>query len=191
MSVNRPTLGAASLLLMAACTGLPFFNRESPSSQGAGANADAGSAIESLEAPPPTLLEVQDIQYDGLNLSGRVLLSPVSGMLRLDRRLLPTIHVNVGRVSSCTPGQPVTSVRADALAPLTRPEHLLLLEPGYWYGTEVRFRLFSEHFTGLGPECIEADLSVLSFDGRPVASKSIRARRPLPETSDGGMPENP
>ncbi len=184
-------LGAASLLLLAACTGLPFFKWESPSPPGAGANGDAGSAVEGLEAPPPTLLEVQDIHYDGLNLSGRVLISPVSGLLRLDRRLLPTIHVNVGRVSNCIPGQPVTSIRTDALAPLTRPEHLLLLEPGYWYGTEVRFRLFSEHFTGLGPECIETNVSVLSFDGQPVASKSIRALRALPETSDGGMPENP
>lgn len=176
MPMNRPKLGSATLLLMTACTGFPFFWRQ-----------DAGSTGE--QVPPRAILSVQDVQYDGLSLSGRVLVSPEGGQLRLDKRLLPTLHVNVERISNCVEGQPVTSIRADALAPLTRPEHLLLLDPGYWYGTTVRFRLFSEHFTGLGPECIEADLSLLSFDGAPVARQRIRAQRPLPQAMDGGLPQ--
>jgi len=185
----RVNLGPTFLLLMAACTGLPFFGRQSPPSPDTGTtkDADAGRTTEDVQVPSRVVLEIQDIQYDGLTLSGRILISPEVGKLRLDKRLLPTIDVNIGRVSSCISGQPVTFIRADAFAPLADPEDLLILDPGYWYGASVRLRLFSEHFTGLGPECIDADLSLLSFDGEPVALQRIRALRTLPRTMDGGM----
>jgi len=188
MPMNRFKLGSVSLLLMTACTGFPFFWRQSPSPD-TGATQEAGST--GTQVPPHVILAVQDVHYDGLSLSGRILVSPEGDPLRLDKRLLPTRHVNVERVSNCVEGQPVTTIRADAIAPLAGPEHLLLLSPGYWYGTTVRFRLFSEHFTGLGPECIEADLSLLSFDGEPIARQHIRAQRSLPQTVDGGLPEEP
>ncbi|KFE65291.1 hypothetical protein DB31_1407 [Hyalangium minutum] len=69
------------------------------------------------------------------------------------------------------------------------PDDLLILSPGDWYGRTVRFTLFSEYFTGIGPECIDAQLLVSSFDGALIASVPIRAvRPPVPET-DGGVPE--
>ncbi|QRK11546.1 hypothetical protein JQX13_16610 [Archangium violaceum] len=140
------------------------------------------------------MMEVQDIQYDGWTLSGRVLVSPEEGQLRLDRRLTPTIHVKVNYVSDCTYGA-VASIRADIIAPLARPEDLLVLEPGYWYGSTVRFRLFGEHITGLGPECVEADIALRSFDHQLVARQRIRAVRPASmdggTQSDEGTPEEP
>jgi len=187
MPMNRLKLGSAALLVMTACTSFPFFWRQSRPSPDMAASLEAGDA--GAQPPPPVALAIQDIQYDGVLLSGRVLVSPEGSPLRLDKRLLPTLHVNLEHVSNCVEGQPLTTIRADALAPLARPEHLLLLAPGYWYGTTVRFRLFSEHFTGLGPECIEADLSLLSFDGVPVARQHIRAHRPPPQAVDGGPPE--
>ncbi|HEX5752899.1 MAG TPA: hypothetical protein VFZ09_42240 [Archangium sp.] len=60
----------------------------------------------------------------------------------------------------------------------------MVLEPGYWYGTTVEFKPFDAHFTGLGPECVEATLRLHSFDGRVVVRERIRAVRP--PSPDGG-----
>jgi hypothetical protein len=130
-------------------------------------------------------MEIQDIQYDGWTLSGRLLVSPETGPLRLDRRLIQSIDVEVRRVSECEHGS-VASIHADVFTPLNRQENLLVLEPGYWYGRTVRFGLFDEHYTGLGPECVEADILLLSFDGGPVARQRIRAVRPPSPATDGG-----
>ncbi|WNG51718.1 hypothetical protein F0U60_52130 [Archangium minus] len=181
MQMTRLGFGTVSLLLLAACTGFPFFGKKSPPSPGSEANKNAGRTDAQL--PPRTVMEVQDIQYDGWAISGRVLVSPEGGQLRLDRRLIPTIHVEMKYVSDCTYGA-VASIRADIIAPLARPEDLLVLEPGYWYGSTVRFRLFGEHITGLGPECVEADIFLRSFDHELVARQRIRAVRPA--SVDGG-----
>jgi hypothetical protein len=139
-------------------------------------------------------MEVQDIHYDGWTLSGRLLISPESGPLRLDRRLIPSIDVEVTNVSACELGS-VTSIHADVFAAPDRQENLLVLEPGYWYGKTVRFLLFAEHFTGLGPECVEVDILLVSFDGKTVARQRISAVRPSPMDGgtqlDGGMQEEP
>jgi hypothetical protein len=190
--MNRLPIGPTSLLLVTACTGFPFFGKQLPSSPDPEAIQDAGSTDTRI--PPSTRMELQDIQYDGWTLSGRLLLSPESGSLRLDRRLIPSIDVEVTRVSECERGS-VKSIHADVFAPLNRQENLLILEPGYWYGTTVRFSLFDEHFTGLGPACIEADIILVSFDGKPVARQRIRGVRPSPMEGgtplDGGMQEEP
>ncbi|WNG41261.1 hypothetical protein F0U61_51880 [Archangium violaceum] len=179
--MTRFKIGAVSLLLLAACKGLPFFGGHSQPAPSRG--AVKGTGRQGVQVPPRTVMEVQDIQYDGWTLSGRVLVSPEGGQLRLDRRLIPTIHVELKYVSDCKYGA-VASIRADLLAPLARPEDLLILEPGYWYGTTVRFGLFDEHFTGLGPECVEADIFLRSFDHELVARQRIRAVRPA--SVDGG-----
>jgi hypothetical protein len=132
-------------------------------------------------------MEIQDIQYDGWSLSGRVLVSPETGPLRLDKRLVSWFDVEITRVSDCERGS-VMSIHADVFPPLARAENLLILEPGYWYGARVRFGLFNEHFTGLGPECMEADVILLSFDRRRVARQRIRAVRPPVPATDGGVP---
>jgi hypothetical protein len=181
MRVNRLELGAASLFLMAACTGFPFFGRKSPSPSGRAAiEADA-------QVPPRVRLEVQDIQYDGWTLSARVLVSPESGALRLDRRFIPELDVELWGVSDCKSGA-VGAIRADVIAPRARPEDLLVLEPGFWFGRTVHFRPFAEHITPFGPECVEAYVRLFSFDGKPVARQLIRAVRPPPQALDGGMP---
>lgn len=70
-------------------------------------------------------------------------------------------------------------------------EALLLLVPGYWYGSTVRFKLFSERFTGLGPECIEVELTVFSFEGKPLASTRVRAEWPAASGGGAGRVDYP
>jgi hypothetical protein len=137
--------------------------------------------------PPQVRLEVQDIQYDGVELSARVLVSPESGPLRLDRRLIPGFDVELWGVSDCKYGA-VGSIRVDGLVPPARPEDLLVLEPGFWFGRTVQFAPFDTRL-GLGPECVEAYIRLFSFDGKPVARQRIRAVRPPTRTEDGGVPQ--
>lgn len=193
MRVNWLKLGPVSLLLLlVACSGFPFFGRQSSSSQDREANKNVGGA--DVQVPPRTVMEIQDIRYDGWTLSARVLISPETDPLRLDRRLIPSIDVDITRVSECEHGS-VPSIHADVFAPLARSENLMVLNPGYWYGTTVRFGLFDEHLTGLGPECVEADISLRSFDHELVARQRIRAVRPASvdggTQEDGGTPEEP
>jgi hypothetical protein len=136
-------------------------------------------------------VEMLDIRYDRQTLSGRILVSALGGDLRLDRRLLSSASVNVDAVSECETGAPVSFLMVDSFPPAPRSEDLLILEPGYWYGTEVRFPLFSERLMGRpGPDCIEADVSLLSFGGRPVGHTRIRAARAPQSSPDAGTPED-
>ena len=171
-------LGLASLLLLVACSRFPFFGKRAPSSTSRGAVSDAG-----IQLPSRVMIEVQDIQYDGYVVSARVLVRPEGGSLRLDRRLIPSIGVGIGLVADCERGS-VPYIHADVFSALNRAENLMVLEPGYWYGRTVHFMPFDDHFTGLGPECVEATLHVRSFDRKYVARERIRAVRP--PSLDGG-----
>jgi hypothetical protein len=173
MSMSRTGLGLASLVVTAACAGLPFWTQD-----------DAKLATDDTQIPPRVRVEFQDVQYDGLVLSGRVLISPEEKSLRLNKRFLPDIQ----SVADCA-RQPHARLIMDYFGSMPSAEDLLVLEPGYWYGRTVRFVLFSEHFTGIGPECIDAQLLISSFDGKRVASVPIRAVGPPRPERDGGVPE--
>lgn len=178
MRMSPLGIGLASLLLLVACSGIPFFGKRASSSASRGAVSDAG-----IQLPSRVNMEVQDIQYDGFTVSARVLVSPEGGPLRLDRRLIPSIDVELSVVADCERGS-VPSIHFDVFSALNRAENLMVLEPGYWYGGTVHFTLFDDHLTGLGPECVEATLHVRSFDRKYVARKRIRAVRP--PSPDGG-----
>ena len=129
-------------------------------------------------------MEVQDIQYDGFTISARILVSPEGGSLRLDRRLIPSVDVSMGIFADCERGS-VPSIQMDRFfPPPNRAENLMVLEPGYWYGTTVHFRPFDDHITGIGPECVEATLRLHAFDGSVMVRERIRAVRP--PSPDGG-----
>jgi hypothetical protein len=73
----------APILGVMACKGFPLPWRAEPvpahvSHEGAGGAEDF----------PRARLELQDIRYDGWTLSGRLLVSPEEGRLRLDKRLI-------------------------------------------------------------------------------------------------------
>jgi hypothetical protein len=136
-------------------------------------------------------LELADVHYDGETLSGRLLVTPVTHSLRLDRRLISYSHINVSAVSVCGTGELVPFVIWDAVPPQARDEDLLILECGYWYGTTMNYKLFIERAKGLGPECIDVQLVLLSFDGKPVANQRVQAKRTHRTPVDGGTPEEP
>ena len=157
---------------------------------GTRAPGDAGTTADSTQVPPRVRFEVQDIHYDGWTLSGRVLMSPVAGSLRVDKRLVNTTTVNIGPIWDCAREKRFFYRIAHGIAPLARPEDLLTLEPGDWYGGKVGFPVFLEGITEMGPECIEADIFLKSECER-VATQRIRAVRTLAQPPDGGVPQEP
>jgi hypothetical protein len=182
MLMKQLKLAPALLLVLVACTGFPLFWKKEPQP-----GAERAGDARSEEASPHVMLEVDEIRYDGALLSGRLMIGAESGAVHLDKRLVSRADVHVNSVLECSSGAPVAFIMADVLPSPARQEDLLILAPGYWYGTTVRFKLFSERFTGLGPECIEAQLTVFSFEGKALASSRIRAERIVTAT-DGGIP---
>jgi hypothetical protein len=123
-------------------------------------------------------VEFQDLHYDGETLSGRFLVSAQDHELRLDRRLIPSISLNTESVSDCTTGKPLPFIVMDVLAPRPREEDLLVLEPGYWYGKEVRIPLFTESLQQqFHPACIDAEFTFRVLGGEAAARVRVRAER--------------
>ncbi len=176
MRMNWFRLLPAGLLLMAACKGIPFW-RGNPAS-------------EKVDAPGQIQLELRDIHYDGETLSGRILAGVLEGRLRLNRQLLSGTHVEARNPVDCNTGLPVKYIIADGFS-ARRGEDLLILERGYWYGKQLNFPLFDEHFTGPGPECLKAELWLFSFDGQVAARQEIRANRVPRPAPEAGAPEAP
>ena len=131
-------------------------------------------------------LEVHDIRYDGEYLQARLLISPGDGPLLLDKRISSAVDVDVGAVRDCSTGERLKHIVMDFFPPRVSEEDILILEPGYWYGGEVRFLIFAEELTGMGPECIEFELQLLSFDRKLVGFVFARATRTPQQSTDGG-----
>lgn len=133
---------------------------------------------------------MQEVRYDGEWLSGRLLISPVAASVSLDKRLLPYHSVYVHSVSDCETGRPVKYIEWDGVPLPAHEADLLTLECGYWYGATVRFHVFVDWVSGVGPECISADLTVFSSQGQPLGHLPVRATRASLGAADGGVPED-
>lgn len=171
-------------LLMAACSGFSSLWKAGPLPR------DMVDASDGGKTPGRIQLEFQDVHYDGEALSGRLLIGVEEGRLRLNRKLFEGIQAEVRYPVDCRTGLPVTYMIWDGFPP-HRKEDLLILDQGYWFGKVIEFALFDEHLTGLGPDCLKAELWLFSFDGVVAARQEIRAERNLPQPVDAGQLEEP
>jgi hypothetical protein len=183
MRLIWPALASISLLLMVSCAGLPFFSR----------GESSHSSLQEGDAEPvQVLLELQDIAFDGQIFSGRLLISPVGGSLRVDKRMIESFALSVKDVSICGTGQPLEYMITDVLAPPLREEDILVLQPSYWYGKQVRLRLFdAQRGSQPAPECFEADLIYHALDVKFAGRVHVRAERPQMQGIDAGLPAHP
>jgi len=171
---------AAALLYLGACASFPLFGMRSANQVETGpAEATSSSAT----------IELQDIDYTGEDLRGRLLISAVGGTIQIDKRLIENISLSLRGVSECASGQELFFIKAGVVAPPRREEDILALEPGYWYGKDVRIALFDQHLLeGQGqPECIDVDLIFYALEGRS-AQLRVRATRPPLSAMDAGVP---
>jgi hypothetical protein len=185
--MNRSILVVVSFLVsLVACSGFPFFRgaEQSPSV----AESAAGRQV----SPAQAILELQNVQYDGEFLSGRLLVGVAEGRLTFDRRLVENATIEAQSVWECSTGQPATFVHADSFPKPAREEDLLTLTPGYWYGANVRFFLFDAEFTGTpAPDCIEVELALRAARGSVEGSVRVRAERSPRHALDAGTPMPP
>jgi hypothetical protein len=182
MRIMITKLTPVLLCLATACSGFPYLGSKVSENGKTGPSEDG---IQGVQGGPQAVLELQNVQYDRGVLSGRLLVGALVDGLRLDKRLISGIHVNADSVRDCNADQEVSYVIVDFFVPAAREEDLLILNRGYWYGGEARLRLFFDP----GPECINVELSLLSFEGRRIGSARVRAEHVPLQAMDAGTPE--
>jgi hypothetical protein len=134
-------------------------------------------------------IELQNIDYDGEDLRGRLLISAVDGTIQIDKRLIENVSLSVRGVSDCASGQELSFIKAGVVAPPRQEEDILALQPGYWYGKDVRVSLFDQHLLESQghPECIDVDLVFYALEGRSAPLR-VRATRHPSARMDAGVP---
>lgn len=162
---------AGPLCLMTGCAGFPFLHESKPRLTEQG----TAQLVCGPEEPVRAELAMQETQYDGHTVSGRLLIGAVAGRLCLDKRLITNVSVNVDSVRDCATGLPATFIHADSFPRPPREEELVALSPGYWYGRQVNLRLFSPLMGQRGPDCVEVRLSVFPARGGSLGQLSVRA----------------
>ena len=166
MRMNRLLLSSASLSLMVACASGP---PPLPSKQETCATLPSAGAILALE----------DIHYDGENLFTRIMVGGVKGSVCLDRRFLVNASGKVDSVRECDTGLTPATLPAEPAPAPPREEDLLILEPGQWYGAEVRVPLFSAQRGVKGPDCVDAQVSLLPLNGAAMGPLFVRKGRDI------------
>lgn len=153
-------------VLVSGCHGLALWQPD---------NSDA--ALSTVQAGRARL-ETQGLEHDGAFLQGRLLVGVEEGRIRLDRRLIHNVSLTIASVSTCETHEKVPFVEVDYVTRPRSREHLLVLEPGQWYGRDIRFPLLAREITGkLGPPCIEVEIYLTSFDDHELARTTLRAMR--------------
>lgn len=177
MRLSRALWLLITLLGLSGCHGSLFFWRKAEP-------LDAAEICTARGAPASTAEKVGarvvllDARYDGKTLSGKLLISPSTATLCLDRRFITEFNLVTEAVSECDTGRDVGFFVSDVLAPSLEESDVLSLEPGYWYGKEVSIFLFSESITGKpSPECIEAEFTFHALNVKHAARFSVRATR--------------
>jgi hypothetical protein len=155
--------------LTTACAGFPFWTGEPTAPDTTSTRVD---------------LQLQNIRYDGEELSGRLLVSTAEGRLVLDKRLIESISLTIRSVKDCNSDQPTKFLIMDVLTSRPREEDILVLEPGYWYGKDIQITLFNERLTGQrGPDCIDAEFAFHALGGKPIARLNVHATRTPPSST--------
>lgn len=163
-----------TLLLLVACAGAP---------------ANSGSQEAEKKPIKGGVVEFRLTSYDTLEITGRVMLGATTEPFVVSRKLLEGADISLDKVRPCDKTTRLEYVMADAWIGAGL-EDSFTLRPGYWYGVNVHFPLFSEHQTGLGPDCLEANLVVRAHSAQIAATLPIRIERTdkPPASPDGGPP---
>jgi len=166
-----------------------------------------GSQTPPKEPLRGAVAEFQVTSYDGQDIEGRVLVGATIEPLLIDRRFMPvsSFSLDQSTLRVCGKDEPIEAADYDPFVRTPRPEDIVTLRPGYWYGRKINYWLFGRAKPGPlpgpgegpgptgGPECIEGEFVVRALDGRPAARVRFHAVRNdrLPAPPDGGAPPAP
>jgi hypothetical protein len=124
------------------------------------------------------IAEFQLTSYEGKDIKGRLLIGATIDTLVIDGRLLGT-PIDVRTLQRCDKNGPVPFVEECIVAPPPRPDELVTIRPGHWYGRNVNYGILP----GGGPDCLDAELVVTALDDRLITRLPIRVvRTDKPET---------
>ncbi len=88
--------------------------------------------------------EFKLLSYDGKYMKARVLIGATAEAFAVDGRMVECVHLEVRKVRSCDKNELLQYYEVDwSLNPI-RPEEIIHLRPGAWYGANVNFLLFAE-----------------------------------------------
>lgn len=88
--------------------------------------------------------QVDEIRFDGVSVSLRLLVGASSGVVAIDRRLVENVHFTINEVRSCSDGTFIRYVMEDYFPSPPASDDVLLLDPGYWYGSNLKFTVFKQ-----------------------------------------------
>ncbi len=108
-------------------------------------------------APGWATTEVDQVAFDGKELSFRLTIGAADGGVVLDRRLVENADVELTEARDCDAGADLPVIFADFFPTPPGPSDLLELRPGKWYGARERFLLFiPDEDGGSPPSCVDA-----------------------------------
>ena len=128
--------------------------------------------------------------YDGGDLRGRFLIGATIDTLVIDGRLFEDRTLELKKARACGTSEVREHYIVDRFAP-PEPNEIVTLPKGYWHGSDVYFFLWDKE-TGLGPDCLEAELIVHTLDSRVAATLPIKVvRTDKPPATPPGVAEEP
>jgi hypothetical protein len=185
--MRRLLLANVMLLSLMACGVFPFGRARKSSETTKPRCENDGGAVGRGHAD----LELREAHYNGEFLAGTLLIGAIGGNICIDKRLVPGWDVTLDSVSDCSK-ESMDPVPFMVIHSFSRPPsdgHVLILEPGYWYGGPINMPLFmSEQPTGKrNPDCVDVSLTLHPLEGPPVDSVRVRAWRDSRLPPDGGV----
>src|SRR5262245_15649946 len=123
MRITKP--GVLALILMtSACASNP---------------GDRGSQKEAKEPLRGGVAEFELTSYDGERINGRVLLGATIDSLVINGHIDESYDVELENFRACDKKGPVPSIIACSVGDPDRPDQVVTIRPGYWYGRNVMF----------------------------------------------------
>jgi hypothetical protein len=122
------------------------------------------------------VLEFRLDSYDGDTVEGRLLLGATVDPLVIDSRIWRGLDYS--KLHACDTTERLNYVHFSFIVLPARPDEIITLKPGMWYGGRMRFPI-SLHWKDdvIGPDCLEATLRAWDNDERLIAELPIRVER--------------
>jgi hypothetical protein len=155
---------------------------------------DRGSREAAKKPIRGGVVELHVTSFDTRDLEGRILIGATVDPLVIDRRMIPWTRVELKNTRSCDTKAPLIYWVFESFVEPPKPEDVITVPRGYWWGADVLFQLFDKRQT-TEPDCFEADLVVHDNKGRLAARQPIHVVRtdkpPAPTDSGTEAPKPP
>jgi hypothetical protein len=110
-----------------------------------------------------SIVNIDQASFDGENLHGRLLIgSDDAGYVVVRRNLREFSEISVDDVRDCDGGRTINYVQLDGVSFPPKPEELLVIGPGYWFGYDFSLLIYDdERFKKVpAPSCVQVDVGV-------------------------------